>query len=65
VGLATSTFFLSMDVGVALGPVLLGALVPALGYRGMYVTAAGVVVLGLVYYAAVPARRGGRPAAGT
>ncbi|GGG59713.1 MFS transporter [Kocuria dechangensis] len=64
VGLATSTFFLSMDVGVALGPVLLGALVPALGYRGMYVAAAGVVVLGLVYYAAVPARRGGRPAAG-
>lgn len=63
VGLSTSTFFLCMDVGVALGPVLLGGLVPALGYRGMFVTAAGVVGLGLVYYAAVPARRGGRPGA--
>ncbi|MFI7482379.1 MFS transporter [Kocuria sp. M1R5S2] len=57
VGLATSTYFLCMDVGVALGPVLLGALVPVLGYRGMYATAAAVVGLGLVYWAAVPGRR--------
>lgn len=62
VGLSTSTYFLCMDVGVALGPVLMGALVPALGYRGMYVTAAGVVALGLVYYAAVPGSRA-RPGA--
>ncbi|HST72185.1 MAG TPA: MFS transporter [Kocuria rosea] len=55
VGLATSTYFLCMDVGVALGPVVMGALIPGLGYRGMYVAAAGVVAAGLLYYAGVPA----------
>ena len=62
VGLSTSTYFLCMDVGVALGPMLMGALVPALGYRGMYVAAAAVVALGLVYYAAVPGARARRAA---
>jgi MFS family permease len=62
VGLSTSTYFLCMDVGVALGPMLMGALVPALGYRGMYVAAAAVVALGLVYYAAVPGTRARRAA---
>ncbi|MFF0989649.1 MFS transporter [Kocuria nitroreducens] len=60
VGLSTSTYFLCMDVGVALGPVLMGAMVPALGYRGMYVAAAAVVALGLVYYATVPGARARR-----
>ena len=40
---------------------LMGALVPALGYRGMYVAASAVVALGLVYYAAVPGGHRGDP----
>ena len=41
-GLATSTYFIFMDLGVGLGPLLLGLLIPFLHFRGMY------VVLGLV-----------------
>ncbi|MEX5255140.1 hypothetical protein RCG71_02245 [Kocuria sp. CPCC 205281] len=37
-----------------------GPLVPALGYRGMYVAAAAVVALGLDYCAAVPGARARR-----
>ena len=59
-----SAYFLCMDLGVALGPMLMGALVPALGYRGMYAAATAVVALGLVYYAAVPGTQA-RRAAGT
>ncbi|WP_144791638.1 MFS transporter [Kocuria palustris] len=60
VGLTTSTFFLCMDVGVSVGPVTLGALAPALGYRGMYFAAAIVVLVCLGYYLLVHGRRAGR-----
>ncbi|MFF0936216.1 UNVERIFIED_CONTAM: hypothetical protein RF653_03995 [Kocuria sp. CPCC 205316] len=42
------------------GPDAHGDLVPALGYRDMYVAAAAVVALGLVHYAAVPGARARR-----
>jgi MFS family permease len=49
--LATSTYFIFLDLGVGLGPFLLGFLVPELGYRGMYGVLAGVVALsGLLYH---------------
>ena len=35
-GQATSTFFIFLDLGIGLGPFLLGGLVGALGYRGFY-----------------------------
>ncbi|MFB6468770.1 MFS transporter [Cytobacillus sp. Hz8] len=37
-GLATSTFFIFIDVGYGIGPYLLGFMIPLTGYRGMYVT---------------------------
>ncbi|MGX9135462.1 MFS transporter [Rummeliibacillus sp. JY-2-4R] len=35
-GLATSTYFIGMDVGLGFGPYLLGYLVPSLGYGSLY-----------------------------
>lgn len=51
-GSATATFLTILDVGMTTGPLLAGALVPVLGYRGMY-AAAAIVASGnvLLYYA--------------
>jgi len=35
-GLATSTYYMFMDAGIGIGPFILGMLVPAVGYRGVY-----------------------------
>lgn len=60
VGRSVSTYFLLADVGMGLGPVVLGLLVGPLGFRGMYgVLAAAIVLLGLPYYWAVHGRRHG------
>lgn len=51
IGLAISTFFIMLDLGTGLGPVLLGSIVPVLGMQGLYLTCAGLVVLaGVVYH---------------
>ena len=51
-GVVTSTFFLFVDSGNGLGSAVLGSLVPPLGYRGMFLVCAGVMVaLGILYYA--------------
>jgi len=39
-GLANSTFLMLADVGVGIGPLLCGLLIPLTGYRGMYVVMA-------------------------
>ncbi|WP_227937700.1 MFS transporter [Alkalihalobacillus deserti] len=44
VGLATSTFWICYDLGIGIGPFLLGSLVPFLGYRNLYLTLALVVM---------------------
>lgn len=49
-GLANSTYFIGLDLGLGVGPFALGFLVPVTGYRGMYVTLVGVVLVGLVVY---------------
>jgi MFS family permease len=51
VGLATSTFFIFFDAGTGIGPFLLGAIIPLVGFRGLYMMLA-VVVFGciLLYY---------------
>lgn len=48
VGKTTSTFFLGIDLGIGLGPVLLGLVVPGIGYSGMYLLAAGLT-LGTIF----------------
>ncbi len=50
-GLANSTFFMSVDIGVAIGPLLFGLLLPFAGYRNLY-TFSAILALGciLLYY---------------
>ena len=49
--LAISTYYIGLDVGVGLGPTLLGGLADAFGYRGMFlVTGLTASVLGLAWY---------------
>ena len=45
VGLATSTFFILTDIGLGIGPFLLGFLVPAIGYNGLYIVLAILLVI--------------------
>jgi MFS family permease len=49
-GLATSTFFIGLDVGFGAGPYLLGSLVSLTGYRGLYVTMALMILATMVLY---------------
>ncbi|MBW9159196.1 MFS transporter [Clostridium tagluense] len=50
VGLATSTFFIFMDAGIGVGPLLIGTIVPIVGFRGMYMTLATIVFLSIFLY---------------
>lgn len=50
VGLANSTFFVSFDLGMGVGPFVLGFILPSMGYKGMYVSMAAVVLLCIIYY---------------
>ncbi|MDR5699425.1 MFS transporter [Agromyces aerolatus] len=65
VALATSTFFLALDLGVGLGPLVDGVLVALVGYPGMYAALSAVSLLGMAYYARVHGRhtRWNRPSA--
>ena len=49
-GQATSTFFIFLDFGIGFGPFLSGFIVPMVGYGGMFVASAAVVLLALVLY---------------
>lgn len=49
-GLANSTYFIGLDLGLGVGPFVLGYLVPVSGYRGMYLALVGLVVVGLIVY---------------
>ena len=50
IGLATSTNFIFQDLGVGIGPFLLGYFVPLIGYRGLYMMMAVVVLVCLLLY---------------
>ncbi|KMY52020.1 MFS transporter [Peribacillus loiseleuriae] len=39
-GLATSTFFVFVDLGIGIGPFTLGFLIPVIGYNGLYMSMA-------------------------
>lgn len=58
---ANSTYYALTDAGVGLGPLILGAIIPMLGYRGLYLSMAGIVALAFAWYLVVE-RRGQRKA---
>ncbi|QQD84739.1 MFS transporter [Jeotgalicoccus sp. ATCC 8456] len=50
VGLATSTYFIILEIGLGFGPVLLGLLIPFVGYDGMYLwLILPILIAGLCY----------------
>ncbi|MGC3021419.1 MULTISPECIES: MFS transporter [unclassified Brevibacterium] len=62
VPVATASFFLLLDAGSGIGPVVLGFLYPLTGGNGMFLVCAGLVVAAIVVYVWVHGRRrGGRP----
>nr|WP_213018775.1 MFS transporter [Brevibacterium sp. RIT 803] len=62
VPVATASFFLLLDAGSGIGPIILGAIMPLTGGNGMFMLCAGLVALGMiVYYVVHGRRRGGRP----
>jgi MFS family permease len=50
VGVATSTFFLLLDLGTGLAPLALGLVVAGIGYGPMYLVLAGLLLLAGVQY---------------
>lgn len=61
IGVATATFFLVLDIGTGVGPVLLGALLPVTGFSGMYLALAGLVALSMGVYWLAHGRHAQRP----
>ncbi|WP_211882770.1 MFS transporter [Pseudarthrobacter albicanus] len=56
-GTGISTFYLMLDAGTGLGPVVLGALVPVLGYAGMYGALSLLMCAAVLLYFLVHGRR--------
>lgn len=56
IGLAVSTFYLLLDLGTGLGPVVLGGLVSTWDYRLMYLAVAGLVLATGLHYHLVHGR---------
>lgn len=56
VGLATSTYFTLYELGIGVGPFLLGFVIPFLGYRGLYLVMAIVAFLCIFIYYAIHGR---------
>jgi len=56
-GLATSTFFIFVDLGFGVGPYMLGLLVPFTGFRGLYLTMVFVILATIVLYHFLHGRR--------
>lgn len=50
-GLATATYFILFDIGLGVGPYILGFIVPSTGYRTIFVAMVAVIVICIpVYY---------------
>lgn len=49
-GLATSTFFMLADVGMGIGPLIFGLVIPFTGYRGMYISVAIIMAVCMLLY---------------
>ena len=49
-GMATSTFFIMLDLGIGFGPFLLGFMVPEYGYRGLYLSMVPLILASVFIY---------------
>lgn len=58
ISLANSTFYVLLDTGVGIGPLLLGIVQPFWGYQGLFMAMAFVALLALLAYLLV-SRKGG------
>ena len=56
--LANSTFYILLDIGVGVGPLLLGAVQPLWGYQGLFTAMAGVAVVAMGAYILVSRKNG-------
>lgn len=56
--LANSTFYAMLDIGVGVGPFLLGVIQPLWGYDGLFTAMAGVAIVALAAYLWVSRKRG-------
>ena len=50
IGKANSTFFISMDLGTGVGPIVVGAMIPLVGYGGSYLAMAVLAACAAVLY---------------
>lgn len=50
IGMANSTFYIAMDLGLGVGPYILGLIIPIIGYRGVYLLASAVLIGCIVLY---------------
>lgn len=57
-GLANSTFYILLDVGVGIGPLVLGIVQPFWGYRGLFEAMSAVAIVALMAYLFVSRRKG-------
>lgn len=58
IGLATSTFFVFTDLGVGVGPYVLGSLVPAYGFSSVYIGGAVTAAIAIPLYYVLIGRSG-------
>jgi MFS family permease len=56
-GLANSSFFLFADIGMGIGPLLAGFIIPFIGYRKMYMVVAIIAFTCLMFYYLLHARK--------
>ena len=50
IGVATSTYFIALDLGLGVGPYLLGAWKEQVGFSGMFLTTAAIAIVSLGCY---------------
>ena len=56
--LANSTFYVLLDIGVGIGPLVLGMVQPLWGYAGLFTAMAGVALAALAAYLVVSRKHG-------
>jgi MFS family permease len=56
-GMANSTYYIFLDIGLTIGPIVGGLLVPFIGYSGTYILGMPIALFGLVLYYFIHGRR--------